>query len=265
MQATVQIVQLHVRKNDEWQLEQIDLIYRAIKNPMISHAYFRLYCALIDRWPQFLTGDLITDFSPVELRKEYAANISPSTVTKFLADLKECGIILEYYAGDPAFRNGETVMINTRLKGNPLLAPFPEDFKLSETDQRKKERDAQRNRAAQRVLILNCEVCTSPDIKYDLLPTCKKCGHKHQAIINIPVDQITIGEQKHDSFVDDLPDLDTPAPVQRNTEPIKPVTFTDVPLKQKYAHGCHNHASHKDRWKQTLSGLHCPICEPVWA
>lgn len=219
MQA--QIVQLHTRHTDEWQLEQVDLIYRAIKNPMISHAYFRLYCALIDRWPQFLTGDVITDFSPVDLRKDYAGNISQSTTTKFISDLKECGIILDYYPGDPVFQDGETVMINTRLKGNPLLAPFPEDFKLAETDQRKKERDAQKNRAAQRVLILECQLCGSPDMKYDLLPTCKKCGHKHQAIINIPVDEITIGKQERNPFVEDLPNFDTPAPAQHNTEPIK--------------------------------------------
>lgn len=218
---TATIIQIPTQANEDWILEEIDLIIRAMGNPKISPVYFRLYSAFIDRWPDILTGRLIEDFSPWQLR-ERAGWVSKESVTKFLNDLKAITAILEYDPGKPTMDDqGHKERIGT-IRGNPDVMPYPETFLLCETDQRKKERDAQKERDAHRALILNCQLCGSPDMKYDLLPTCKKCGHKHQAIINIPVARISL-DGESESLADDLPDFDSPLPVQRNTEPINPV------------------------------------------
>lgn len=58
---------IRVLDAEVWQLEEIDLVSRAASNAKISHAYFRLYYALIDTYPDLLTGEIITNFDPSAL------------------------------------------------------------------------------------------------------------------------------------------------------------------------------------------------------
>ena len=253
------VVQIPTFRNEEWQLEEIDIIFRAIGNSHISHVYFRLYTALIDRWPEVLTGNLVTDFQAWELR-ERAGWPSKESTTKFLSDLKAVGAILEYDPGKhEKDKDGHDIRLGS-IRGNPDMMPYPEGFRLSETDQRKKERDAQRNRDAQRALILNCAVCNSPDIKYDLVPICKKCGHKHPAIINIPVNRLSITPEP-DTFMDDFT-FDEPTPTstpatpaaRQDTEPIQQVQPQVIPHCKHWQ--CLN-GPNRTQWK--LSGYYCPV------
>ncbi|SRR5260221_495539 len=185
----------------EWQ----DLAVRAIRNPKIPHVYFRLYLALVEKWPGILTGELITDFSSWQLR-ELAGWPSKESTTKFINDLKAIGAILEYDSGSPEKgEDGKITRLGT-IRGDPDIMPYPELWRLSETDQRKKEREAQKNRDAQRTLVLACEKCGGK-IRYDLLPTCKDCGHKHQAILNIPASRVSIEPEKPGLAADDVDDF----------------------------------------------------------
>lgn len=207
--------QIAERDRDEYrqQLEAIvdreDIKSRALSNPKITHVYFRFYCAMLDRWPLILTGELIEDFSPWRLR-EMAGWGSEKSLTNFIQDLKAVNAILEYAPGKPTIDDqGHKECIGT-IRGNPDVMPYPETFLLAETDQRKKERDAQKARDLQRSLILECVKCGSKKIKYDLVPICKECNFRHPPIMGVPVEDIHIGDIKNMTVKEDadfLPDF----------------------------------------------------------
>ncbi len=46
--------------------------------------------------------------------------------------------------------------------------------------------------------------------------------------------------------------------------PTKPMPFTEVPRHQLWPTACRSHAMHRDSWMHTLTGLHCPFCEPAY-
>ncbi len=190
--------------SDDWLLEEMDIFLRAIGNPKISHAYCRLYMITIDCYPSILTGELITNFDPREIR-EKAGKVSRESASKFFRDLKEIGAVLHY---DP----GEGMnTANGRIQGNPEIMPYPETFALSETAQRKKELDAQRARNAARTLIMQCEECGSRNLRRDLLTVCKDCNHRHIPMVD--VDATRLFDDKPECTTEDgfFPEPDIPA------------------------------------------------------
>ena len=230
-------------------LQELDLVIRAIRNSKISHVYFRLFFSLVDTYPTILTGELITDFQASKVR-ENAGWASKESCTKFLNDLRTVGAILEY---DPGKYEQEDNIRLGAIRGNPEMMPYPELWRLTETDQRNKERMAQKRRDDQKMLVLECVKCGSNRISYNLLPTCKNCGHRHQMIYGVPVENISINP---DTPVPEL-ELDI---AEQTTEPITPI-LAPMALPVKHIPHCRHFqcigGDNHTEWR--LSGFYCPV------
>ena len=240
----------------EQQLERDDIRTRAIRNPKMSAAYRLLFVSMLDTYTNILNGEK-TAINVWQIR-ENAGWISERTVSYFLNDLQAIGALIYdpgQYSKDEEKREG---FITTDID----IFPYPEKFDTRSTEGRKKARESEKEkRDAGRLalLILQCENCGSSEIRYDLLPTCKECGHKHAPLTGIDASRLTIALEKADA-AGDMPGLDD----FMHKEPAPPAaSFNDYSL-DSYAGGCANWNKHRAKWKQYKSGLHCPECEPAY-
>jgi hypothetical protein len=250
----------------EVMLDRYDIIIRALRNEKMPLTSRAVYIALVDTWPDTLTGERIAVNSET-LRAN--AGVAERSVKSFFHDMKE----IEAGWHEPGSRG-----ICGYFTCNIDLFPYPERFDMRNTQERAKGRAREAEKRDKIRLILECEEChAGPEyIKYGLLPTCKNCGHKHQIIRNVPATALTVNIPDDDR--NNLPDLDASEIEQARTRvnralskvelqpaPAAPVAFTDVPTGEKWARNCRQWALHRGEWKQTLSGLRCPKCEPAYA
>ena len=240
----------------EQAVEQQDLESRARCNRKITHADYRLYMSLISTYPQLLTG------KPTSIRvwevRENAGWVSEASASQFFQTMVTIGA----FAYDPGKFSRDEQQRQGLVTADLKIFPYPEAFDMRSTESRKKKRESEKEkRDVMRLalLILQCENCGSSEIRYDLLPTCKECGHKHAPLTGIDASRLTIAPEKADA-AGDMPGLDD----FMHKEPASPAaSFNDYSL-DSYAGGCANWNKHRAKWKQYKSGLHCPECEPAY-
>lgn len=157
-----------------------DLSLRVRRNPKISHAQCRIYLGMIDVWPQIMIGESI-EYEPWKLRLA-AGDLDQKTVSSFITDMISVNAI---YLDD----------LTGMMTANPDVFLVPEDLNLKELERQRKVREEANKRNAkirQQLQIIECEECGSKDLSNDVTTRCKKCGHVHETIANIPSKLLTI-------------------------------------------------------------------------
>lgn len=168
-------------------LNWVDLAVRAMRNPKLSPAYFRLLLSLLDTYPQILRGERV----PVEVWRvqENAGDAKKQVTTNFFNDMNAIGA----FVYESVFRKklNDRVCFVTATPNTP----YPETFDTANLDRKRraKEKEAQRrNQFQDPRKQFECENCGSHDLEYEATAICKSCGHRHRTIEHIPASEIII-------------------------------------------------------------------------
>jgi hypothetical protein len=236
--AALQAVQQRYRELEqrfESLVEVQDLWVRTIRNTKMTFADKLLYIALVDTYPGLLEG--LTLRISVCLVRENAGWIAKNPAGNFFQDMQTIGALV-YNPGVYEKKTNERMGTVIPL---PDKFPYPETFDLKSVEKRRKAREEQskKNKEMQAAWrTFQCEACGSIDIRYDLIPLCGSCRHKHEAVKDIEASRITIADAEEGDESDAWEASDPKG---------HPSTESIPPLR---CHKCGN--VRVDQWKKNL-------------
>lgn len=205
-------------------LNLVDLAERAMRNPKLSAAYFRLFLSLVHTYPQILHGDRV----PVEVWRIQENGASKKQVTtNFFNDMNAIGAFIY----ESVFRR-EANERESFVTATPNT-PFPETFDVMSVDRKRRAKEAEekrRNQFKDPRQMLQCPECGSNHILWDATPRCENCHTVYPTVKDIPAENIVIEaeiiELADDPFLDEptlkVPVVRAPVMVQQELPPLPP-------------------------------------------
>ena len=174
--------------SDEELLNWADLVVRAMRNPKLSHVYFRLFLSLIDTYPEILKGQRV----PVEVWRvrENAGWAKERVTTNFFQDMNTISAF-SYEPGEYSRRAEDRIGY---VIATPKT-PYPESFDVMNVERKRRAKEAEEKRRKQfqnPLQLFQCEACGSNNLVYDATARCLDCKHEHAPILDIPASSITI-------------------------------------------------------------------------